>query len=84
MPSPFKMLMRAGVAGVSGEFGEVVVGSGESERVESAGVEGYEERRVTVAVSALSWRVWARVRDPAVEGREDVGYEYCGRGGVHW
>jgi hypothetical protein len=48
---------------------------GERERVERAGVEGMEvevEKSVTVAVSLLVWRVWARVRDPAVEGREDV------------
>jgi len=47
---------------------------GERDRSESAGVEGYDERRVTVAVSAEVCRmcdiVFARVREPAVEGRE--------------
>jgi hypothetical protein len=42
------------------------------DRTDRAGVEGMLERekRVTVAVSLLSWRAWARVREPDVEGRE--------------
>jgi hypothetical protein len=68
------MLMRAGVAGA---------GSGDNERVErledaSEGVLGYEETRVTVAVSALVWRVCVNVLEPSVEDREEIGW------GMHW
>lgn len=67
------MLIRAGVAGVTSD-------SGERERVERAGVEGNEERRVTVAVSLLVWRVWTTVLEPAVDGRE----EGATRAGSQW
>jgi hypothetical protein len=53
--------------------GELTSGSGLKERVDKAGVVGTEDvKSVTVAVSLESWRVWARVRDPAVEGREEA------------
>lgn len=69
LPSPLRMLMRAGVGGeeASSEVGD-------RERVEleeSEGVEGYEER-VTVAVSAEVWRVWVAVRAVVVDARELV------------
>lgn len=85
--------MRRGVpvAGVSGWRGVV----GETERMERAGVLGSElravsvvEKRVTVAVSAESWRPWWRVRDPADEGRDwaiELGKVVgCGNAGSHW
>jgi hypothetical protein len=64
-------LTRAGVGGVdcSSEVGEME----RMEEVEREGVDGYEETRVTVAVSALVCRVWVAVREPAVEGREVLG-----------
>lgn len=56
----------------SGKAGDRDKEVGDEERSESAGVEGYEESSVTVAVSSDVWRVcvFAKVLDPAVEGRE--------------
>lgn len=71
MPSPRRRLTRAGVAGA--ESASALSGERERGVPDREGVDGYDERSVTVAVSLLVWRVCARVFEPAVDGREDGG-----------